>query len=541
MSPALWLLLRLHLRGWLRHLGRGLTTVRGVLMLLVGLAVFLPWMGMVLVGAGEGNVDRSRITGYGPALLVLYCVLNVVFSPNERTVYFSPAEVQFLFAGPFTRREILVYKILLTLMVSVPLTLIMGAVVRVRDGWVPAVLLGLLMISIFMQLFTLALGLLASAAGAGMYSRGRKLAAAIGATLAALVVVEAGRQADWQWRQLFTQAETTTAWKVASYPMQAFFDLMVTRQLPDLVLPLAICLGVNLALVALVLLLDHGYQEAAAAGSARRYAALQRVRGRSVGAEAPAAQSKVRWTLPSLPFLEGIGVIAWRQSISAFRALGRLMLALVIVATVVAVLLAGMVGDEPSPMHQLGAVFGMLAWVSIFITNLVPFDFRGDVDRIALLKTLPIVPWRLTLGQLLAPTLLLSMGQWLALATMMAAWPDQWPAALASAACVPLYNFVLVGLDNLLFLLFPVRMHAATPGDFQALGRNVVLSMGKLVGLGVVLGTAVVPAVVVYSLTESPAWAVLTACPVLLAGCVVLVPLVSLAYQRFDVSRDTPA
>jgi hypothetical protein len=36
MSPALWLLLRLQLRGWLRYLGRGLKTVRGVLLLLAG-------------------------------------------------------------------------------------------------------------------------------------------------------------------------------------------------------------------------------------------------------------------------------------------------------------------------------------------------------------------------------------------------------------------------------------------------------------------------------------------------------------------------
>src|SRR5207249_1576929 len=130
------------------------------------------------------------------------CVLNVVFSPNERTVYFSPAEVQFLFAGPFSRREILVYKILLTLLVSLPVTLLMGTILRVRDGWAPAVLLGLLMISAFMQLFTLALGLLASAAGAGLYSRGRRLVAAVLALLAASAVAEAGRRVGWDWKSL---------------------------------------------------------------------------------------------------------------------------------------------------------------------------------------------------------------------------------------------------------------------------------------------------------------------------------------------------
>jgi hypothetical protein len=249
----------------------------------------------------------------------------------------------------------------------------------------------------------------------------------------------------------------------------------------------------------------------------------------------------VRWALPSLPYWGGVGPVLWRQLTGAFRALGRLMLALVIVGTVLAVLLAGALASEPSKTHQLGAVFGMMAWTSIFITNLVPFDFRGDVDRIALLKTLPIVPWQLTVGQLLAPTLLLSAGQWLALAAMVVGWPDQWRAAAAFAVCVPLYNFVLIGLDNLLFLLFPVRMMAATPGDFQALGRNVVLSMGKLIGLGVVLGAGAVVGVPVGVLTQSVALGVLAGCPVLFVGCVAMVPLVALAFRRFDVGRDTPA
>ena len=91
--------------------------------------------------------------------------------------------------------------------------------------------------------------------------------------------------------------------------------------------------------------------------------------------------------------------------------------------------------------------------------------------------------WRLTVGQLLAPVLLLSVPQWLTLALLTVFSPHHWALGLACAAIVPLFNFVLIGLDNLLFLLFPVRLMAATPGDFQALGRNVLLSLGKLMGL----------------------------------------------------------
>jgi hypothetical protein len=539
MSAALWLLLRLQLVGWLRSLGSGMKTVRGVILLLVGLAVFVPWVAVVFLGGSEGRMYAGDVATFGPVLLLVYCLTNVLFSPNERAVYFSPAEVQFLFAGPFTRREVLIYKIILSLLVSVPTALLLGAVLRFRDGWLPAVLLGLLLISIFLQLFTLTLGLLASAVGAGLYSRARKITGVVLTVLTGLAVLEAGRQSGWDWRGLGERIINTTAWEVASYPLKVFFDLLLARTWGELWLPLLIGVGVNLALVAAILALDHGYQEASAASSERRYAAIQRLRGKSVGAEAP-TERRSRWTLPTFPHLGGIGPILWRQLTTAFRVLGRLMLAVAVIATALAFWLAGNFARE-SPGAVLGAVIGLVAWLSVFITTLVPFDYRGDLDRIALLKTLPIAPWRLTVGQLLTPVILLTAGQWLALGLLGVMAPGEWPLILACAACVPLFNFVLIGLDNLLFLLFPVRLMAATPGDFQALGRNVLLSMGKLMGLGTIVMLSAMAAVPVGLLTRSIAWGLLAACPVLLVCGVALVPVVSLAFRRFDVGRDTPA
>ena len=55
---------------------------------------------------------------------------------------------------------------------------------------------------------------------------------------------------------------------------------------------------------------------------------------------------------------------------------------------------------------------------------------------------------------------------------------------LAAAVFAPLYNFVLIVVENLLFLLFPTRVMVTTPGDFQAMGRNVLTQLGKLVGIG---------------------------------------------------------
>src|ERR1700722_14170535 len=109
MNRALWLLLSLQMRGWLRHLGRGMRTVRGTVLVLIGLAVFFPWLLAVLSFPVSGGVDSRFLGRYGPASLLFYCVVNFLFSSHERAIYFSPAEVQMLFAGPFGRREVLVY------------------------------------------------------------------------------------------------------------------------------------------------------------------------------------------------------------------------------------------------------------------------------------------------------------------------------------------------------------------------------------------------------------------------------------------------
>lgn len=562
MNPALWLLLRLQLGGWLRYLGRSLRTVRGALLALIGVAVFLPWLAAVFLGGGAaGGIDPVAMARYGPALLVFYCALNVLFSSHERAIYFTPAEVQFLFPGPFGRRQVLSYKLLLTLLVSVPATLIMSAVVRVRHGWAPAMLLGLLGVSIFMQLFSIALGLLANALGEQLYGRGRKVVIGALIALGVVILMQAGGFGPGRdWGGLGEQVFDAPVYKFISWPLRSFFDLMLAEQFwPNLVVPLLVSLSVLLALLGVVFLLDAHYLEAAAAASARTYAKIQRMRGRAVTVEEAAQPATARWGLPMVPYLGGTGPIFWRQLTSALRGLGRLVWVLVILAAVVATPLFGSnVGQDETIFPVL--VFAA-AWVTVFLTTLVPFDFRGDLDRMATLKTLPIAPWRLALGQLLTPTLLLTLIQWLILAGTLAVTPtdsaidigpEEAPIEtlavgehtwiiLAAACYAPPFSFLVVAIENLLFLLFPVRVMAATPGDFQAIGRNVLLTMGKLVGLVAVGAGAAVAGVIAYVVTRRIDLAVAAGWPVVVLAGALLVPLIGLAFVWFDVGRDTPA
>jgi hypothetical protein len=187
----------------------------------------------------------------------------------------------------------------------------------------------------------------------------------------------------------------------------------------------------------------------------------------------------------------------------------------------------------------------LLVMTLAVLTPLLTFDFRGDIDRMDVLKALPIAPARLALGQLLAPVLLLSVVQVVVVGAVQLLWGGVEILLLLVAVYALPFNFLSLGVENLLFLWFPARQHPAAPGDFQMMGRQTLMMLIKFAALGVVLGPAAAVTLVVYHL--APLAGLDPAVPALLAGWLVLaglsaglLPLLAHAFRAFDVSRDTP-
>jgi hypothetical protein len=225
---------------------------------------------------------------------------------------------------------------------------------------------------------------------------------------------------------------------------------------------------------------------------------------------------------------------------TAVRGLGRLLIVLAIIGLLMVVPLMDQGQKEPGVLPQRLAA--ILAWLTVFLTSLVPFDFRGDVDRIAVLKTLPVPAWRLAVGELLTPVLLLTLIQWIILAAVLPFAPDDRLWLLWLAAYALPFNFLQFAIDNLLFLLFPTRVMVTTPGDFQGIGRNALFLLAKLFALFVVVGMCATVGAVAWLLSQqSVVTGLAAAWPVLALSAAALVPLVALAFRAFDVGRDTPA
>ena len=539
VSRALLYLVGLQFWGWLRFLRDNLKTVRGALLGSLGLGMLAVWLLTVLALPGSSALPQADMARFGPAFLLLYCVATVLFSPHDRSIYFTPAEVQFLFSGPFSRRQILAYKVFLTLIVSLPTSFILGVALRVRHGWLPAVAIGWFMLIVFLQLFTLVLGLAGTAIGATLHTRGRRIGGVLLGLAAALAAVLAGNAAGWDMPRMADAVLGSRAWQAIVWPVRAFFDALVAqRWWPDLLVPALAGLALDAALLVALFALDVRFEEASAASSAAVYARILRAQGKQANVEPQAGKERRRRRgLPMLPWMGGVGPVLWRQLMTAWRAPGRLSLLLLLMAGMVAAPLGAARGGEAD---LLGVLLMATVWLTLFLPVLVPFDFRGDIDRMAALKTLPLPAWRLALGQMLAPTLLMTLVLWGVLGALLAAKPG---SALLLASCAgyaPAFCFYQIALDNLAFLLFPVRLHAATPGDFQAVGRNILLMLAKLAGLAVpaiLVGVGVLAG----SLAKLP-WLWLTvAGPLTLAAGAMLVLMAGLAFDAYEAGRNAPA
>ncbi|MFQ3591766.1 MAG: putative ABC exporter domain-containing protein [Gemmataceae bacterium] len=541
---ALWLLLGLQLWGWARFALSGLRTLRGALLTVLTLSMIVPWLLFVvlvpLLNSDAPRLETEALLRYGPAALLAYVVLGVVFSPSSQPLYFTPAEIQFLFAGPFARWQLLLYKVTLALLVSVPTAVVMALVVRVQEGMFIGKLLGVVLTVTFLVLFSLALGLLTTWLWASLHTRTRQALAVGALAVLAGAALLLGQSVQWDMTVLGQRLFDHPAWQTVTWPLASFFRLMTATRWDALLAALGVAVTLNTMVLLLIFGLDTQFLEQSAAGSAALYARLLRARGQKVAVEPMERREYKRtWSLPMFPYLGGVGPIVWRQMVTGYRSIGRISLVVVLLGGSVAGPILAMSSSEKIGV-LIGMLVGMTVWLSLFLPLLVPFDFRGDIDRMATLKTLPIAAWRLALGQMIVPSLVMTFAKSLILVGVGISFPSFLSYLLMGLLIICVFDLYVIGVENLLFLLFPTRVGAVTPGDFQAMGRNILLSfargfslivpafgagIGTLVGylsgwiwLGVLVG--VVPVVVAFAgIVAAAGW----------------------AFTQFDVGRTTPA
>lgn len=559
-KPLIQLML-MQLRGLLRRGLRQVKTPRGAIFFGFGLLVFVLWLLPILFTADHGKPRVNAVRNVMPLVLLGVTLLSALTSAGEKAIAFIGGEVDLLFPGPFTRRELLLFKLTKGSFISMLSALVVSvAIYRNATHWI-ACYVGCVLALLFVQFVGMVALLIGDAVGARARTRGKILLVVAVAGLIFWALKASTGQNTWDElladpREVLQRFGNTDAGNVLLAPFYVLTRVITARTLGmELLNWSAIGLLMNLLLVGLILMLDAQFVEAAAGASERRHERLRRFRTggmMAVSARSGAKANRARGVVPMLPRLGGAGAVAWRQLTHARRASRGLLIVLVILAAAVGPLLIASARAD-RPMDVTIPIIATLAWISILMASVLRFDFRADLDAIETLKTLPVRPSAVVWGQLVAPTIVMTLLHWIVIVATIIATSDmpmsaaiRLPLVIAAVVALP-FNLLMFAAENLIFLMAPTRPTGAGPGDFSLLGKQIFTLVIRTIGVGAAATLATLVAIVSYLLstrlgdTAAISVGTATAFIVLSAEAVAAVPLVAIAFRRFDPSVHMPA
>jgi hypothetical protein len=550
MHPALWKLMRLSTKASFRRLLRGAKTVRGAIVLvlmIVGLGIYLGTMVGTAVFLGRGP-ETSNLAGavapYLPLILMGIFLQSVLRkSSGAMLLHFSPAEVDFLFAAPFRRRDLLLYKLWPNgvRIVLGALFLSMSPMAFLFRGWL-STFVGLSLSLIFVNLASLAAALLRLIVAEAAHTRARRAVLFAVATLAAAALPQTfARARVFHFVDLSASFRSTWPGQVLLAPFEVFSHAMLAeRWFPDLLGWAAAATAIDVGLLLLVLKLDADYLEWSASFSQRVYEIQQRFR-RSGGVMINPTQGRSRFRIPQLPWLGGAGPIGWRQLIITGRACrGAIWMAL---TATIGIFIWNWVASGGYSQVTITPVMviGIIAYATFLFGTMIAASFRGDLHHIEVLKTLPVRPLALTVGELGGCVAVVSGLQTAFMAMYGITAQTGGRLLLVAAILAPPANWLLHANGSLFLLIFPVPTTPGASNDLQVAGRRILSLLLQIIVQVPLLGIpAILAAGAYYASGLSLPAMVATAFVVLVVEAVPMTMLTAWAFDRYDPATDAP-
>lgn len=518
--------------------------------------LFLTSVAIVLAVLWLGNVALSVVLRepLDPATLreglvlgllayAFWHVLKLVYTRPEAGIEWTPAEEALLCAKPLSRTDLVWYRFLV-IVASAGLKAGIFTVLMLPDLPLPlAGFAGMLLALLFLDLLRMSCEIIAWGIPKRGYQRLRVGVVVIAAftCISGLIIAVNSPAADaaaqsagglellWLLLAAVSQLADTIVGQLAQAPFCAFAEVALAKQYGfALVGWLLLALGLVAGAGCFTLWIDRYFLRAVqnrerAACSERRVSAK--------------ANRSIRLQLKRLPHCYGVGAIFWRQLVGARRHATSLVFALALPAGLSC--LPWLANSDAT--NTLWNVTAALAFYSfLLLPTALKFDFQRDLDRMALLKSLPARPLAVVMGQLATPVLLASLLQLTVLSATV--WTQQANPALAVAAWLLLVtlNMIIFGMDNLVFLWFPYRLKQE--GLFIFLRTTLVFTAKGLL-FAAALAVVFVWAIVAPPLAEQCG---IPGRPVFLGGlwlllasaAAVLVRLTASAFACFDPSLD---
>ena len=515
-NPFLYLTLRTMRNSWRVRLRR-LRQPRYAIAVLLGIGYFTMILGRPFLFGGGGNsgggpgfedagIDARAIAqAIGSGMLFSLLALPWIFPSNQRpALAVTQAEVQFLFTAPLSRRRLIRYKLLRSLVGAAFSSAFLTIIMR-PDSVMQALarFLGTTLIIALINLhFTgIALHRLPAATTGTPTLRAtlrRWLPPAIVLVLVASVIrdlmtrwPDAGAFAgDGEWVSAIAGLATSGLTGIVLWPFRA----LVALPLADSATAFALALPWPLLAIAInylwIVSTDVPFEEA----SAELADKVARVRKEGLKAlRKPKAAGATPFKLSTVGLIET--AILWKNMIAMRRSLSWItlmpflpfLLAMATAATATD-------GGRASRADAVTVVLMIVAGMTTILGPLVlRNDLRQDLPNLAILRTWPVRGATLVRGQILAPAIVLIATVWMALAGIVllsllgSSEMDtvrRWSYFLAAVAVAPGVILVQLLVQNGLAVTFPSWVTTGTQrGGVDAIGQRLLLMLVGMLGL----------------------------------------------------------
>jgi hypothetical protein len=515
-----WYLTTHSSRNWLRGVVRRLRSPRYAVALLLGLA----YLSLVYLSqqSGSGLIPASALALGGTLFLGILVVKWWVFGADRLALALSPAEIQFFFPAPVTRRALLIYKLLRAQRVILISVLLWTFLLRRGQGFTLGVLPYALSLWVFFStLFFHRLGVALTRDtlfqhGPSGVRRSWPVLVILGTLIVTLsltlqrlpldssLLVPEGPQGALE--TLFE----TPPFAYLAWPLRIPLRPLEATTLADWVMDLSAA-GMLLALhVVWILRADRSFEDAAVEASARRAELLARWKSQGrLG-----APSRVRWGWLRLP-MHGtpVGAIVWKNVTRLLRTITPALLITMVVLVSIAVFVSLTEDQKGTSLKLVGTMaIGWAAALALFGSQWIRIDLRGELEHLATLKAWPLSGLAIMTGQVFSSAVVLALLEAIltTFGLAMLAYdpaPYMLPSLLSGLALtgwivlIPL-NSVSVAIQNGAALLFPAWVRTdIRPGGIEQIGQHLLTAgVSLLVLLLALLGPALAGGAVGYLL-----------------------------------------
>ncbi len=542
----------------------------------------MAWAGQLIAGVlFREQADRAALQAWIPMGLCAYALWHLLKTFTARPIEpyeWTETEREVLLAAPLGRRDLIMSR-LKRVVFSATFKAIVFAFAMLPDLKVwPLGFLGMLLALTLLDLIRMAAEITAWSLPPQQRKRVRLaiLTVASGGFISALTIT----LIDWSTKPTTQPAAlglglgfihscialgNTAPGHIAQLPFQPFATVILAFPSPAMItLALASCCGMVIGSAYGLLRLDSYCMARRAANERALFAKLNQATAHNAmlpntcHSEAPGnspsgnratgpwqcfAQSAVLPVRVPL-FANGAGLLLWRQllGIRHYPLSVLVAMAVPLVLSLLPLLTRG------TTAWLIAQLIGSLVFYSfLLLPAALRFDFRRDVDRMGVLRALPISPLAATLGQLAAPVISCTAFQATTMLVAMAIRPYPFTWFLMSVFLFVPVNLLIFGLENIVFLLFPYRHNQEGLNVFF---RSILTFTAK--GLLFMAGAIVTGcwALATRSLANHFAdvpfapdmrWVFALGMWIITAATgAIMIGLIARLYARFDPSRDVP-